>query len=326
VEVKPKDRKKTAFITNEGLFEFNVMPFGLTNAPATFQRLMNKIFKSYINKFVVIYLDDTNIFSNTFEEHIEHLRKVFDKIRESGLKLHPKKCHFGKTTLNFLGHIISKNGIQPDPAKTMAVKEFPIPTNLTELRGFLGLASYYRRFVKDFAKIAAPLHQLMRKDQPFIWTTEHQEVFEELKSRLISAPILIYPDFEKPFILYTDASSFGLGAVLSQKVEDGKEHVVAYASKRTDNTQKNYYASELECLAVVWTIQLFRPYLQSKIPFTLVTDHSALKGLFNKPKISGKLARWIMTLNEYDFKIEHWKGRIHSNVDPLSRYFQQEVT
>jgi deoxyuridine 5'-triphosphate nucleotidohydrolase len=317
VEIKPEDRPKTAFITTEGLYEFNVMPFGLTNAPATFQRLMNKVFKNQLNKFVIIYLDDTNVYSTTFEDHLLHLRIVFDKLRQSGLKLQPSKCHFGKTSLAFLGHVISKDGIKPDPAKISAVKNFPKPHNLTVLRGFLGLASYYRRFVKDFAKIAAPLHQLMRKDQPFIWTTEHQEVFEELKHRLISAPILIYPDFDKPFILYTDASSFGLGAVLSQKAEDEKEHVVTYASKRTDNTQKNYYASELECLAVVWAIQLFRPYLQSNIPFTLVTDHSALKGLFNKSKISGKLARWIMTLNEYNFKIEHRKGRIHSNVDPL---------
>jgi hypothetical protein len=154
VEVKPKDRKKTAFITNEGLYEFNVMPFGLTNAPATFQRLMNKIFKPYLNKFVVIYLDDTNIFSSTFEEHLQHLRKVLNEIGKSGLKLQPDKYHFGKTTLSFLGHIISKNGIQPDPAKVSAVEHFPIPTNLTILRGFLGLASYYRRFIKDFAKIA----------------------------------------------------------------------------------------------------------------------------------------------------------------------------
>ena len=287
---------------------------------------MNKIFKPYLNKFVVIYLDDTNIFSSTFEEHLQHLRKVLNEIGKSGLKLQPDKCHFEKTTLSFLGYIISKNGIQPDPAKVSAVEHFPIPTNLTILRGFLGLASYYRRFIKDFAKIATPLHQLMRKDQSFTWTTEHQEAFEELKSRLTSAPILIYPDFEKPFVLYTDASSFGLGAVLSQKTNDGKEHVVAYASKRTDNTQKNYFATELECLAVVWAIQLFRPYLQSNIPFTLVTDHSALKGLINKPKLSGKLARWITTLNEYNFKVEHRKGRLHSNVDPLSRHFQEEVT
>jgi len=215
VEIKPEDREKTAFITNEGLYEFNVMPFGLTNAPATFQRLMNKIFKEQLNKFVVIYIDDTNVFSTTFEKHLIHLRTVFDKLRINGLKLQPSKCHFGKTSLAFLGHIIGKDGIQPDPNKVSAIQQFPIPTNLTILRGFLGLASYYRRFVKDFAKKAAPLHQLIRKDQPFIWTEKCQEAFEQLKQHLISSPILIYSNFEKPFFLYTDASSFGLDAVLT---------------------------------------------------------------------------------------------------------------
>ena len=164
VEIKPEDRPKTAFITTEGLYEFNVMPFGLTNAPATFQRLMNKVFKNQLNKFVVIYLDDTNVFSTTFKDHLLHLRIVFDKLRQSGLKLQPNKCHFGKTSLAFLGHVISKDGIKPDPAKITAVENFPIPHNLTVLRGFLGLASYYRRFVKDFAQIAKPLHYLMRKE------------------------------------------------------------------------------------------------------------------------------------------------------------------
>jgi len=251
---------------------------------------MNKIFKEQLNKFVVIYIDDTNVFSTTFEKHLIHLRTVFDKLRTNGLKLQPSKCHFGKTSLAFLGHIIGKDGIQPDPTKVSAIQQFPIPTNLTILRGFLGLASYYRRFVKDFAKKAAPLHQLMRKDQPFIWTEKCQEAFEQLKQHLISPPILIYPDFEKPFFLYTDASSFGLGAVLTQKDNEKKEHVIAYASRRTNEHERNYYATELECLAVVWAIQHFRPYLQSNIPFTVITDHTVLTTLFNKPNISGRLA------------------------------------
>jgi hypothetical protein len=326
VEVKPEDRKKTAFITDEGLYEFNVMPFGLTNGPATFQQLVNQIFRPHIKKILVVYLDDTNVFSKTFEAHLQHLRITFDIIRKSGLKLQPNKCHFGKTSLSFLGHVIGKNGIQPDPAKISAVQDFPKPNNLKVLRGFLGLASYYRRFVKDFAKIAAPLHYLMRKEQPFYWNDECQQAFEQLKQKLVSPPILIYPNFDKPFILFTDVSSFGLGAVLAQKDNDGKEHVVAYASRRTDQNERNYYATELECLAVVWAIQQFRPYLQSNVPFTIITDHSALKGLFNKPQLSGRLARWVMTLRDYNYNIEHRKGRLHSNVDPLSRHFQPEPT
>jgi len=247
-------------------------------------------------------------------------------LRQSELKLQSSKCHFGKTSLAFLGHVISKDGIKPDPAKIAAVKNFPKPHNLTVLRGFLGLASYYRRFVKNFAQITKPLHYLMRKEQPFNWTDEVKKNLKKLKEHLISAPILIYPDFSKPFLLYTDASSFGLGAVLSQKDDDGKEHVVAYASRRTDQCEVNFHATELECLAVKWAVEHFRPYLQSNIPFTIITDHSALKGLFNTPNLSGRLARWVMTLREYTYNVEHRKGRLHSNVDPLSRHFPPEPT
>ena len=166
----------------------------------------------------------------------------------------------------------------------------------------------------------------MRKEQSFTWNENCQKAFEELKQHLISSPILIYPDFEKPFLLYTDASSFGLGAVLAQKGIDNKEHVVAYASRRTNSHEQNYCATELECLGVVWAVQHFRPYLQSNVPFTVITDHSALKNLFNKPNLSGRLARWIMTLRDCTFNIEHRKGRLHSNVDPLSRHFKPDPT
>jgi len=319
VEMKPEDKPKTAFITKQGLFEFNVMPFGLTNAPATFQRLMNTVFREYIDKFIVVYIDDTTIYSKTFEEHLIHLRMTFDKLRQAGLKVQPDKCHFGKTSLPFLGYIIGKDGIKPDPAKVEKVQNFPAPTNLTELRGFVGLASYYRRFIINFAKIASPLHKLFHKDQPYNWTSKQQAAFEELKKHLTTAPILTYPDFTKPFILFTDASTLGLGAVLSQKDNEGKERVIAYASRRVSNAEANYSITELECLAVVWAIKLFRPYLQSHIPFELITDHSALKWLVHKPNPPGRLARWIMTLRDYNFTVTHKKGKTHSNVDPLSR-------
>lgn len=181
------------------------------------------------------------------------------------------------------------------------------------------MASYYRRFVKDFAKIAAPLHKLFRKNQVYEWTAKCQTAFETLKQHLISAPILTYPDFDKPFILFTDASELGLGAVLAQIGKDEKEHVVAYASRRVSPTESNYSATELECLGVIWAVKLFRPYLHSRHPFKLITDHSALKWLINKSNPPGRLARWIMSLREYDFEIIHKKGLLHSNVDPLSR-------
>ena len=215
VEMDPADQAKTAFITRHGTYEYLVMPFGLTNAPATFQRLMNTVFANELHKFIAIYLDDLNIYSSSFEEHPQHLQHVFNLLRKAGLKLNTKKCFFGQQQLQFLGHIISENGIQPDNDKVDKVKNFPRPKNVSELRGFIGLASYYRRFIKDFATIAAPLHKLLKKDTLYQWNPACQEAFATLKHKLISAPILIYPDFEKEFILFTDASYSGLGTVLA---------------------------------------------------------------------------------------------------------------
>jgi hypothetical protein len=318
VGMDPRDRDKTAFITKQGTYEFNVMPFGLTNAPATFQRLMDKIFYEVKEKYVLVYLDDINIYSTTFEEHLEHLQDVFDRLREAGLKLGPDKCHFCKTELAFLGHSISDKGIAPDPAKIEKVQNFLIPTNLTELRGFIGLASYYRRFIQDFATITAPLNKLLKKDTPFIWTDECQQAFEFLKDALTTAPILSYPNFEEPFILYTDASYQGLGAVLGQKDEEGNEHVIAYASRSLDKAELNYAPTEIECLAAVWGMKYFRPYIYQST-FELVTDHAALKWLINKPDPSKRMARWIMTLTDYPYTISYKQGKRHHNADALSR-------
>lgn len=198
------------------------------------------------------------------------------------------------------------------------VRDFPIPKNITQLRGFLGLASYYRRFIKDFSKIANPLNKLLRKNATYQWTPEQQEAFEQLKQRLIQAPILIYPNFDEEFILLTDASTIGLGAILAQKDTEGNERVIAYASRSLSKPEKNYSATELECLAVVWAVGHFHAYLHGK-RFTLVTDHSALCYLFNSATPTGRLARWVMKLQPYDFKIIHRAGRKHSNVDSLSR-------
>jgi hypothetical protein len=215
VEVDPKDRDKTTFITQFGTYQFIVMPFGLCNAPVTFQRLMNEVLDEFLWKFVVVYLDDLNVYSKTFAQHLDHLQQVFERLRQVGLKLNPEKCYFIKQELSFLGYLISPRGIHTDPAKVEKVKDFPVPQNLTQLRGFLGLASYYRRFIKNFSKIANPLNKLLKKDVPFLWAKEQQLSFDFLKSCLIHAPILVYPDFEKTFILSTDASTFGLGAILA---------------------------------------------------------------------------------------------------------------
>jgi hypothetical protein len=239
-------------------------------------------------------------------------------LKDAGLKLNPEKCYFLKRELAYLGYIVGKDGIRTDPTKIEKVKNFPIPKNLTQLRGFLGLASYYRRFIKDFSKIANPLNKLLKKTNPYVWTNTQQNAFNHLKNCLISAPILVYPDFGKEFFLYTDASTFGLGAILAQKDEQGHDRVIIYASRTLSAPEKNYSATELECLAVVWAVRYFHPYVHGQ-RFTLITDHSALCHLFNTSTPSGRLARWVMKLQAYDFKIIHRAGKQHTNVDSLSR-------
>jgi len=318
VEMKPEDIPKTAFITHHGLFEFTVMPFGLTNAPGTFQRLMDKVLRDELWKSVVVYLDDVNIFSKTWEEHLKHLENVFERIKKAGLKLSPKKCQFGNSELKFLGHIVGQDGIKMDPAKIEKVQNFPKPVNVTQVRSFLGLCNYYRKFVKGFARRASPLTELLRKGEEFNWTNRHQRAFEDLREQLTTEPILIYPDWEKPFILSTDASTFAVGAILSQLDKQGNERVIAYASRQLKPAEKNYAATELECLGIIWAIKHFHTYLSGS-KFKLITDHAALKYLNNMKEPKGKLARWIMTLQSYNFEVEHRAGKKHQNVDAISR-------
>ena len=304
VEVAEKDKEKTAFITHQGLYEFNVMPFGLKNAPGTFQRLMNYVLQDYIGKFVAVYLDDIIIYSKTFEQHIDHVNLVLAALRNAILKIKLKKCYFCFPNISFLGHIVGRNGISVDPAKIEKVKNFPTPKDVKSLRAALGLFSYYRKFVKDFSKIAAPLTSLLKKETPFQWTNKQQNAFNRLKECLIKAPILQYPDFEKPFVLYTDASGTGLGAVLSQKDDENKERVIAYASRSLNKAERNYGITDQECLAIVWAVKHFEQYL-GLLPFQIVTDHSALKYLQTAKIPAGRRARWIMYLQQFEFEIIH---------------------
>ena len=291
VAMDPASQKKTAFTTYSGLYEFCKMPFGLVNAPATFQRLMEVVLAGLARSSCHVYLDDVLVFGRTLEEHNSNLSKVFERIRGAGLRLKPRKCNFAKESVEYLGHVVSADGIQTDPQKLRAVNEYPTPSDVKSLRSFLGLASYYRRFVPGFSKVAAPLNALTRKDIPYIWTPDCQQAFEQLKKLLTSAPLLKYPDFDKPFILETD----GLGAVLAHWQEDGSVQPVAYASRSLQKHEKNYGITELEGLGVVWAAKHFRPYLYGH-QCTVYTDHEALKSLLNTPQPSGKLARWGMAL------------------------------
>ena len=322
VKMSQKDREKTAFVTHRGQFEWTVMPFGLTNAPGTFQRLMNLALKGLTWKYCLVYIDDIIVWSTSFEDHLERLRAVFNRIKAASVKLKPTKCHFLRKSVAFLGHVVSEEGISANPEKTRAVREWPRPANITELRSFLGLASYYRRFVDKFAVIAAPLYRLCKKGVSFCWKEPEEKAFTDLKQCLITAPILAYPDFSEgsgEFILDTDASTkVGIGAVLSQKQRDGTERVIAYGSRSLHEPEKNYCVTRLEMLALVHFTDYYRYYLLGR-KFTARTDHNALRWLMSFKDPQGQVARWLERMQEYDFNVVHRPGSEHGNADGLSR-------
>lgn len=325
IKVDEESREKTAFITYQGLFEFRVMPFGLTNAPFVFQRLMQKVL-SDLNptdgpEYVVVYIDDTLVFSRTMEEHLAHLRKVLERFRQANLKLKPSKCHFIRQSVEYLGYIITSQGLQPNPNLTKAVTEFPVPESVSQVRQFLGLTSYYRRFIGRFAAIASPLHALTRKDVEFSWSQECQEAFDGLKRALVTAPILAYPLFDQPFVLETDASGRGIGAILSQRLSNGQLHPVAFGSRALSSPEKNYCISELETLAVVWAIQHFHAYLYGH-EVTVLTDHAAVRAILETPTPSGKHARWwlkVFASGVGKVHITYRPGSQNAKADALSR-------
>ena len=318
VEMAESDRQKTAFCTTEGLFEFKVMPFGLCNAPATFQRLMDLVLAGLQWSHCLVYLDDVIVLGRTFEDHLHNLQAVFHRIRDAGLKLKPPKCAFFQPTVQYLGHIISEEGVAADPAKIEKVVSWPAPTSTREVQQFLGFASYYRRFIRDFARVAKPLHRLTERTRSFFWAADCQSAFEELRHSLSTAPVLAHPDFSRSFILDTDASNTGIGAVLSQIDDSGKERVVAYGSRVLSKPERRYCVTRRELLAVVYFTRQFRPYLAGR-RFTLRTDHGSLTWLRNFKEPEGQLARWLERLQEFDFGIEHRRGRKHTNADALSR-------
>ena len=312
-----RDKCKTAFTTHMGLYQFRVMPFGLCGAPATFERVMELVLRGLRWERCLVYLDDVIVFGKTFEQALENLEEVFSRFQSANLKLKPKKCHLFRKEVNFLGHIVSGDGIRCDPSKISAVKDWETPTSVAEVRSFLGLASYYRKFVEGFATIASPLHDLLRKNTKFVWTDTCQEAFSTLKERLTRAPVLAYPEGEGIFVLDTDASGYGIGAVLSQ-VQEGQEKVIAYASKALNKSQRRYCTTYRELLAAVVFIKHFRSYLGMQT-FILRTDHSSLQWLLNFRDAENMLARWLTVLTAYSFEIVHRKGTKHGNADALSR-------
>ena len=318
VPIAENDIPKTAFSTRFGQYEFTRMPFGLCAAPATFQRVMNVVLRgeNWVN--CVVYLDDVLVFGKTIDEHNERLDRILQKMRKAGLKLSPTKCQLARKEVKYLGHVISGEGVQTDPDKTKAIREYQKPMCQKELRTFLGMTGYYRNFIKEYASTTEPLCAMLRGENKFIWNEERQGAFEKLRLALISPPILALPTTDGYYVLDTDASCDSIGAVLSQ-IQDGKERVIAYASKAMTKTQRKYCITRKELLAIYTFVLKYKYYLIGR-KFTVRTDHQALKWLldWSSPNTS-QYCVWKAELEIYDMKVEFRRGEDHTNADALSR-------
>ncbi|XP_037480771.1 uncharacterized protein LOC119358225 [Triticum dicoccoides] len=300
--IKDGDIPKTVFRTRYGHYEYVVMPFGLTNAPAAFMDLMNRVFRPFLDQFVVVFIDDILIYSKTEEEHAQHLEIVFQTLRKHKLYAKLKKCDFWLNKVTFLGHIISGEGISPDPTKIQAIVDWKRPTTVTEIRSFLGLAGYYRRFIEGFAQLAAPLTHLTRKGTKFIWDEKCEENFQELKRRLVTAPVLAVPISGIGFTIFCDALKIGLGCVLMQN-----NKVIAYASRQLKTHEKNYPTHDLELGAVIFALKIWRHYLYGE-RCEIYTDHKSLKYIFTQKELNMRQRRWLELLKDYDININYHPG------------------
>ncbi|XP_057747508.1 uncharacterized protein LOC130966707 [Arachis stenosperma] len=317
IAVDPQDQEKTAFTCPSGVFAYRRMPFGLCNAPATFQRCMLSIFSDMVEKFLEVFMDDFSVYGDSFSSCLNHLSLVLKRCQETNLVLNWKKCHFMVTEGIVLGHKISSRGIEVDKAKVEVIEKLPPPANVKAIRSFLGHAGFYRRFIKDFSKIAKPLSNLLAADTPFVFDTQCLQAFETLKAKLVTAPVISAPDWALPFELMCDASDHTIGAVLGQR-HNKLLHVIYYASRVLNDAQKNYTTTEKELLAVVYAIDKFRSYLVgSKV--IVYTDHAALKYLLTKQDSKPRLIRWVLLLQEFDIEIRDRKGTENQVADHLSR-------
>lgn len=317
IPVHENDIPKTAFVTKYGLFEYVTMPFGLCNATATFQRLMELALSGLQWSSCLIYLDDVIVFSKDFHSHISRLAAVLTKIQQAGLKLKPSKCRFLRNEVNFLGHVISEKGILPNPDNIKKVAEWPLPRSVKEVRSFLGLGNYYRRFVKNYSKLAKPLTELTKRNLIFSWTPRCQEAFDQLKNELTGPEVMAYPSDDGEYILDCDACDVSIGCVLSQ-VQNQKERVIAYGSRTLNKAERNYCVTDKELLAVKHFIENYKHYLLGR-KFLVRSDHQALKWLFSLKEPKSRIARWIEILSAFDFEVEYRKGTQHGNADALSR-------
>ncbi|KAK1677054.1 hypothetical protein QYE76_037902 [Lolium multiflorum] len=313
IKIKKEDVPKTAFVSRYGHHEYLVVPFGLTNAPTIFMNLMNKIFMPYLDKFVIVFIDDILIYSKDKAEHAEHLGIVLQTLREHQLYAKFSKCEFWLDQVEFLGHVISKDGIAVNPSKVAAVLEWEAPKNVKEIIGFLGMVGYYIRFIQGFSKIAGPMTKLLRKNTPFVWSDECEQSFQTLKEKLTTAPVLAVPEVGKDYTVYCDASKHGLRCVLMQ---DRK--VISYGSRQLRPHEVNYPTHDLELAAVVFALKGWRHFLYGA-KCELYTDHKSLKYFFTQKELNMRQKRWLELIKDYDLTINYTPGKANVVAYALSR-------
>ena len=329
IGLDPRCREQLAFSTPDGLRQWTVMPFGIANAPAAFQREMQRVFRARLDQSVMVYIDDILIFSRTADEHAEHVEWVLQQLQAHGYYANPDKCEFFQSQVHFLGHVVSAGGVAVQQHKVDAVREWPTPQSVSDVRRFLGLTGYYRRFVRGFSDVAAPLTDLTRKDTAFAWGEKEEAAFAKLKAALASAPLLITPDNAKPYTLHTDASGYAIGATLSQVGQvDGRDALlpVAFLSKKMNAAQRNYPVHEWELLAIIEALKAWRCYLYgAQTPVTILTDHSSLQWINTQPNLSARQSRWVEQLQDYSYRITPVKGVENGAADALSRRADHEA-
>uniref|UniRef100_A0A4W5K794 Gypsy retrotransposon integrase-like protein 1 n=1 Tax=Hucho hucho TaxID=62062 RepID=A0A4W5K794_9TELE len=322
IRIRDGDEWKTAFSTSTGHYEYLVMPFGLSNSPSVFQSFINDVFRDMLNRWVIVYIDDILVYSNTYEEHVQHVRTVLQRLIDHQLYAKAEKCEFHQTSTSFLGYIINQEGVAMDEKKVKAVLDWPLPVTLKEVQRFLGFANFYRRFIRNFSSVASPLTSMTKRNAPHLtWSTTAQEAFAELKSRFTSAPILHHPNPELPFTVEVDASNTGIGAILSQRHGSPlKLYPCAYYSRKLSPAEQNYDVGNRELLAMKAAMEEWRHWLEgSKHPFVILTDHKNLEYLRSAKRLNPRQARWALFFTRFDFTVTYRPGSKNTKADALSR-------